>query len=358
MAIGRAIRTAVALACYGSGALAFWERLARGNVTILTYHRILPAERKKAYFNPHLAVTPECFYEHCVTLHEYFEVLPLAQAAKICEESQRPRRPVAVVTFDDGYRDNFFYALPILKKSGLHATFFPVVDLLGSDSPPWYDRLARALSVLSIRGSINKIYNDLEPAYTPEILRSQRDGAASVNQIVADSKRLAPEQRKKLVETLEQQAGQPEDWPPEDLVMDWNELAELCAQGHEVGSHGCTHEILTALDDARLEEEVKTSREKLEKGLSRPVRCFSYPNGDVDDRVADAVRRAGYSAAVTTEPGANVDFRDPYRLKRRFVDETRLRAPAAPGTNALLRMEICGLADEVFLRGFRPMRPH
>jgi peptidoglycan/xylan/chitin deacetylase (PgdA/CDA1 family) len=351
-----AFRNTVALACYGSGTLAFYERLVGRSLTILAYHRVLPAEQKVAYFDPELAVTPETFREHCVVLGKHYTVLPLAAAVDALKTEPRTSlsdRPLAAVTFDDGYRDNLIYAAPVLEQNGLRATFFPVADLVGSNVPPWYDRAARALMSLARRGSIDKIWRELEQEYSLGTSFSWKQRPAPVNDAIAASKRLGPDQRKALLQRVEMEAGRTADWRTEDLIMDFTELRRLDAQGHEIGSHGCSHEILTGLGDARLVHEVTDSRKLLEAGLDRSVRSFSYPNGNVDERVSRAVQNAGYQFAVTTETGSNNEPDNPYLLKRWFIDETRLRGVIPRVSNALLRMELCGLADRVFLRKSR-----
>ena len=132
--------------------------------------------------------------------------------------------------------------------------------------------------------------------------------------------------------------------------MDWRQLTSLADQGQEIGSHGAAHEALPQLDDVSLEAEVAGSRRTLESGLNRPVRSFCYPNGDVDGRVAGAVKAAGYHCAVTIEPGSNSLGQDVYCLKRRFIHEDRLAGPRGKASDTLLRMELCGLADRAFGR--------
>lgn len=352
----KAFRNAVALACYGSGTLAFYERLVGRSLTILAYHRVLPAELRAAYFDPGLAVTPETFRQHCKALGKHYTVLPLADAVDALKrEPHRSAqdRPLAVLTFDDGYRDNLLYAAPVLQQTGLRATFFPVAELVGSDAPPWYDRVARALSSLARRGAIDKIWRDLEQEYCMAASFSWKERRAPVDKAIAASKRLRPDQRKALLERVELEAGCTAPWRPEDLIMDWTELRRLDAQGHEIGSHGCSHEILTGLDDSRLTYETTESRRLLEAGLCRSVRSFSYPNGDVDRRVSGAVKNAGYEFAVITESGVNTELDDSHLLKRWFIDETRLLGAIPPLSSVLLRMELCGLADRVFFRKSR-----
>jgi peptidoglycan/xylan/chitin deacetylase (PgdA/CDA1 family) len=81
---------------------------------------------------------------------------------------------------------------------------------------------------------------------------------------------------------------------PELTCMGWGDLAELSEDGWEIGSHTRTHPRLTALDETALREELTVSLQECSDGLGRPCRSIAYPYGDVDQRVAERAREAGY----------------------------------------------------------------
>lgn len=88
----------------------------------------------------------------------------------------------------------------------------------------------------------------------------------------------------------------------ERRAASWEQLGELAAAGWEVGSHTRTHAALTEVDDARLDDELRGSKAAVEAALGRPCTTLAYPYGATDDRVRDAVRRAGYEAAADFPP--------------------------------------------------------
>jgi peptidoglycan/xylan/chitin deacetylase (PgdA/CDA1 family) len=85
--------------------------------------------------------------------------------------------------------------------------------------------------------------------------------------------------------------------------MSWEQLRKLREQGWEVGSHTCTHPHLTRLDDDALADELRLSRLMCEERLEAPCVSIAYPYGDVDARVADAARKAGYRLGATLPVG-------------------------------------------------------
>jgi peptidoglycan/xylan/chitin deacetylase (PgdA/CDA1 family) len=98
--------------------------------------------------------------------------------------------------------------------------------------------------------------------------------------------------------------------------MSSDQLRALARAGHEIGSHTSTHPILTRLDDATLASELVSSRARLADAIGAPVTSIAYPNGDHDDRVVAAARRAGYTLGCTTSPGHVRTGHDPLRLPR------------------------------------------
>jgi len=114
----------------------------------------------------------------------------------------------------------------------------------------------------------------------------------------------------------------PEDGRPAGRLLDTSELREMHAAGMEIGSHSVNHLRLTALDDARLRQELVDSKGALEDLLGTGVTSFAYPYGAWDARCADAVERAGYSAACTTRTGWAVRDKNPYTLRRLTVFNT------------------------------------
>lgn len=121
---------------------------------------------------------------------------------------------------------------------------------------------------------------------------------------------------------------------PELECLGWEDLAGLVAHGWEIGSHTCSHPLLTEVDDARLARELSESKRVIEERLGTPCYSIAYPYGIADERVAGAVREAGYvvAATVPTETSAELLLRWPrvgvYRGEsaRRVMLRARRRA--------------------------------
>jgi peptidoglycan/xylan/chitin deacetylase (PgdA/CDA1 family) len=310
-----------------SGALAAREKAVRGKLAILCYHRILPEPQRSAYHDPSLVVTPDIFAAQCRTLAEHYTVLPLESAFSRWQSGERPAKPFAAITFDDGYRDNAEFAAPILNELGIHGTFFVIAGFVGTTEIPWYDRAGLA-------------WNAVESCNRCTV-------ADDARMVVARAKHLTGDERSAWLEALMAKAG-PLEFAERDLIMTQEQLRALVEAGHEIGSHSMTHPLLPQCDEQALQAEIGVSRHRLEAAIGREVPGLCYPNGDSDSRVETTAAQAGYSYATSVAGGLNgLGDYEPLRLKRWFIDQDRLTSPTGEHDSILFRMEICGLSHSL-----------
>ena len=312
---------------------------AASRLHAVTFHRVLPEAQRCEYPFPGLAVTPTELAWLLEFLTRHFHCGTLRECATRWLGGERPGRPFLAVTFDDGQRDNFLHALPVLDRLELRGTFFVPVENVSRGEILWHDRLAlavcrmleaapeNAVSFLSTHGI------DARPAPSP---------AALARRMVSRAKEMSPEMRRELLNEVEASVGSDcrADW---DGMMTWSQLKELAAAGHEIGSHSMTHALLPQLGDRELEREIVGSRAELERNIGASVDSFCYPNGDSDDRVVDWVRRAGYRFAVTTEWGSSGRRQPLLRLRRWDMDAAHLRRRDGALSEALLAWRVASL---------------
>jgi peptidoglycan/xylan/chitin deacetylase (PgdA/CDA1 family) len=108
--------------------------LLRKAAVIVAFHRV----HEGAASDDSLSVNVEMFERHCRFFARHFRVVRLAAIVEKLERGLPFRRELAI-TFDDGYRDNFEHAAPVLEKLGLPATFFVVTKWMGTSLVPWWD---------------------------------------------------------------------------------------------------------------------------------------------------------------------------------------------------------------------------
>ncbi len=333
MSVKRVTRMLLDRIAERTGLLARCERAMIGAATILTYHRVLPDDGCAAYPLASLATPSSLFREQVAALRVRFRVATVTEALANHGPGSASDRPLVAVTFDDGYADNHQVAAPILDEAGIHATFFVVAGLIGADEELWFDTAARRWRGAPAGDLWTAVQAaGVRPAWPP----GQKP---TIAQWMGLLKSLPVRDRSRLIDAVpDREPARPRD--PLDRMMTPDQLRDLRRRGHEIGSHTLTHPLLPGLDDRELAVEIAGSRRRLESWLGEPVRGFCYPNGDLDQRVVEAVRRAGYEYACTTVPGRNLPAADRLRLRRIDMNPRRTVGPGGRFDRTAFRAEL------------------
>jgi peptidoglycan/xylan/chitin deacetylase (PgdA/CDA1 family) len=303
-----------------AGAFAPFRWAHRHQALIVTYHRF--SEREGG-----ARISARAFAEQVKYLAAHYTLVPLSKLAGCLRNQELPPR-LAAITIDDGYRDAYEIAFPILREHRAPATVFVVTEFVEGTAWLWTDKPRYLTASASARA--------FEIGIGSRNLRLELNGAASravaAGLINAALKPLSEEARDAMLERVAFELGvKPPERPPAEYgAINWRQAREMADAGVEIGSHTLTHPILTGLGDARLREEVAQSRDRIQNALGREVETFCYPNGDYDLRAQREVVRAGYRLAVTTDVGLNNGRNDPLALRRihgeydlaRFVKNT------------------------------------
>lgn len=210
----------------------------------------------------------------------------------------------ALITFDDGYRDVYENALPLLKRKGIPAAVFVVTDLVGTERLQLHDELFLLLSHAFPRWqnpgrAMTRVLEAAQVDMPQSVLPPA--GEASPQQCKrALQAKLPQAARRRVVEMLRRETALSADATAGLKTMNWGMLAELCDAGIRVGSHTCRHALLTSERSEVIEKELRESRRVLEDRLHVDVRHFAYPDGRFDERVVAGVAGAGYRFGFTT----------------------------------------------------------
>lgn len=281
---------------HGAGAFAPFRMLNRNKALILMYHRFRETPDG-------VSTSARCFAEQLDYLIQHYRIVPLSELAGHMA-SGRPVPPgLAVITIDDGYRDCYDIAYPILRERNIPATTFVVTDFVDQATWLWTDKV-RYLTA-SAAGSV------LEATIEDHLLRIALDGRYSrlkgAERVNTELKLIADEAKEDAISELAESLGVelPIVPPPEFLPLTWEQIRELDSSGIEVGSHTVTHPILTRISEEKLRYELHDSRARLEEVLRHKVELLGYPNGDHNLAVQHEAARAGYTCAVTADYGLN-----------------------------------------------------
>ena len=265
-------------------------------LTVLAYHRIVDPHGFR-FFEPLISATPDTFARQMNIIAEECNVIDLAELLGWLDGSGTLPERAALITFDDGYRDNLEFALPVLRERGLPAVLFVTTDQIGTDHPFFWDAAAYYFDETTRR------HADL-PILGPRSWSSPSEMCA---EWIEAAKRVPQNRRNEATEQLAEalDTEMPKDAYSGQLLT-WDEIREMSEHGFSFGSHTCTHPILTGIPAPQVAEELERSRVRLEEELRTPIRSFAYPNGspsDFNPDIEEIALRAGYSASFTLVPG-------------------------------------------------------
>ena len=333
------IKYTIAIVLYYSGLLAIYawlKRMAAGKpaFTILMYHRVLDdVQDKKAFTQPGMSVSTDVFKKQLEYLSRTHTVVSLRKLAEKIRDGHKLPDKTAVITFDDGWRDNFVNAYPLLTKQSLPATIFLTTDYVDTVKPFWFVTVNWLISEGKLSAdSIRELVPHLsEDTYTYE---------PGPDTVIEALKNVEQGRLDEIVESLVTQSGLSIDyWKSQKPMLSWDEVRLMRQDGIEFGSHGRSHKILTLLDSDVVKHEVEGSRPILGEQLGEEVYSFSYPNGNFNEMVQNTVKAAGYRCAVATSTGAT-NKTDLFALKRIAVHQGVSVGPRGKFSRAMFALHI------------------
>ena len=226
-------------------------------------------------------------------------------------EYYQPRKS-AVITFDDGFRDNYEHAFPLLQKHKVTATVFAVTGSLSTGELPWSQRLGYLFQNTESGGLCCL---ETENKEIPLDTAQDRISAyRSIKQlVVAMCRDDRDDVIKRVAESLQVEA-------PVDRMMNWNQAREMLAAGVEIGAHTYSHPLLAEISYKEAKWEMEKSlfdvREQL--GIENPAFCF--PAGSYNQQLLELVPRLGFCSTFIPNQALRLNSLDtvtPYSLTRR-----------------------------------------
>jgi peptidoglycan/xylan/chitin deacetylase (PgdA/CDA1 family) len=287
-----------------SGALRFAGNLQGRSAAILMYHSVLADPSQQADSLGGIVHSESAFRAQMELLARDYHPISLDQTVKhLLNGEDFPKRSV-VITFDDGYADNYEVALPILDQFAVPATFYVTVDCVENKRLPWPSRLRFAFrrtkqtSWTDSKADSNaKSWNLSSPPNREEAFLAACDAGCQLSGAAQEEfiRRIEHE----LQASLPVESG--------SLMMSYDQLRELAGHGHIVGSHTMTHPNMAQLKADDAQRELAESKQRLESSLGAPIKHFSYPcpalSPHWSEWTVEQSRAVGYDTAVTTNSG-------------------------------------------------------
>jgi len=305
---------------YTTGLVRFGRHFWSKSLTVINYHRIEDHNQPALdSFRPNISGDQTTFAQQMDYVARWFKVVSLQDVIKWLDGKGSLPDYATLITFDDGYLDNYTQAYPILRQHGFPAVIFLTTGHIETDIPFFWD--LAAYSFYHTNSDHVLFPNGKELAWTNALQRDQICKAW-----IESMKVLSDEEQNLWVNRLPEQMGV--SFPQNhfrNLMLNWDQIREMKKGEIEFGGHTINHPILSRISLEQAQTEIKGSKERIEKELEQSVFSFAYPNGkagDTNPGIENLVAQAGYRAAFTLKNGPSKvqDVKqNPYAIRRIFI---------------------------------------
>jgi peptidoglycan/xylan/chitin deacetylase (PgdA/CDA1 family) len=289
-------------ALYFSGAHRLLRPLFAGVGTIFTLHHVRPARADAFQPNGHLEITPDFLRATLAHVRELdIDIITLDEMHRRLRQRDFARR-FACFTFDDGYRDNRDFALPVMREFAAPFTVYVASDFASATGRIWWVALERLISRADVlEAPIGGVPRRLDCRDA----QAKREAFATMHGVLRGMP--SDVEVNRTVSDLCRRHGLDDAAIVGELCMSWSELETFAADPLvTIGAHTLSHCNIAKCTSDAAEREIAGSRDSIEARLHRPVAHFAYPYGDKDAAAARdfaLVRKLGFKTAVTTRPG-------------------------------------------------------
>jgi peptidoglycan/xylan/chitin deacetylase (PgdA/CDA1 family) len=300
-----------------------WRWRRPGSLIVMMYHRVLPKDSPlRASEQPGMYVSPETLDLHLRELTRRFELVHLDDWLRRAKARESLPRIACAVTFDDGWRDNYDFALPLLVSHRAPATIFLVSSYIDSARRFWPNRLMDLVRAEFARPGSVPFPPGLRELVDPVLVSGRFAGmldTEAIDRIIQQALRLNEDEIRALVDAAE---GHDREVARDRETLNREEIAALASTGLvRFGSHSATHFRLDAsVSDDVLKAEIADSRLALQQICGQAVELFCYPNG-VTCPAAVSMASRHYLGAVSTDSGWYTAGSNPYLIPRIAVHE-------------------------------------
>ena len=303
-----------------AGILIWLRRLFKKEIVILAYHRILDTDKEIEYlFDENLiSADSDTFQWQVEFLKKHYDVISFEELSERLSGRKKITGKELLITFDDGFSDNYSNAFRILNSVDIPATFYISTSYMNSKKTFWFNEV-----VHSIKTAENLSFTLNGDRYNFHLTQENRK--KSIDIVLNQLKKISNAERIEAIESLYRDLEfNADNIPASERPMTWKNISEMASNNMEIGSHSMSHPILSKLTDTEMEYEIVNSKQTIESVTGKKCRSIAYPVGGHDtftDKVQQASKLAGYEFGLSYISGNNqVEKLNTYSLNRLHIE--------------------------------------
>ncbi len=272
------------------GVTSFLRRSKTNQLTVLSLHRI--SNERNTFWNP---IKPSTFNELLVYVKKHYQVIGFEELASI----KQPKKPLLILSFDDGYYDFYEHALPVLVKHDLPCNHNIVNECADKNMTIWTERL----NVLFEHALHNNIPLRLDfNTKTSSLNEFNANWMAFYLDSFKTLLDVSVSERMQIIESMEKQLGIDSN----RRMMNWDEIRECTSNKVEIGSHTYSHDSIGTISDVNtLNKEINTSKTEIESKLGKKISVFALPNGQTGTKADGVISNSDYKFVLYANDALN-----------------------------------------------------
>lgn len=308
-------------------------------VVVLTLHRVLEDDKDFSRgFSPKGMVVRKTTFESLLNyLTTHCELIALSDAP--AAQKRLAARPQVAISFDDGWKDTFLVAFPLMKTHKIPFSVFVCPGLMGKSFPFWPEKLLACFRAATTDiGLREKLTETLASVNIANVYDDSLSDLEEKTESVIGQIKNWPAQRREVFLNQILASGTLDCYLSEEqteATATCEEVIALSFEGATIGSHTLHHVLLRDLPESELEVELRQSKSEIERFLKKPCLALAYPNGTWTPGVRLMAERAGYSMAFTNEPGAWLSSSDVFLIPRINIWEGAVTGPSKKFSKAV-----------------------
>jgi peptidoglycan/xylan/chitin deacetylase (PgdA/CDA1 family) len=285
-----------------------FSKVKKNHLTVLAYHRIYPNLRERFLFDKEIiSAIPEILEQQVRKIKAYFEVINFYQLRELLSAKKSVPQNTLIITFDDGYADNYEIACKILSTHGITGVFFVTTAYIDKMDPFWFEKLFYLVNQMKER---TMVLGDEKL----KVVVNKKNKNAAIKKILDFISKVDENQRIQVLTDIEEQSGVLLKDIEHVRTLSREQIGTMCRHGFEIGSHTVSHPFLSRVNNITLDYELRESKKHIEEITGQEVISVGYPFGDFNQNVINKAYECGYLFGCSYQHGI-IEYRPEVALK-------------------------------------------